>query len=78
MRPLEQMRTVASDTPLGSAMEMMSRHDLNQVPVISNGRLAGVLSRAQVLSFLQTRTELQALDGHGPPSSQMTEPASRN
>jgi CBS domain-containing protein len=77
MRPLEQMRTVTPDTPLANALEMMSRHDVNQLPVVSNGRLAGVLSRAQVLSFLQTRTELQA-DGHGRPSSQMTEPASRN
>jgi CBS domain-containing protein len=60
MRPLEQMRTVTPETPLTSALEMMGREDLNQVPVVSGGRLAGVLSRAQILSFLRTRTELQA------------------
>ena len=61
MRPLGQMRTVTPETPLKSALEMMSRQDLNQLPVVSNGILAGVLSRAQLLSFLQTRAELQAL-----------------
>jgi len=60
MRPLDQMRMVTPETPLISALEMMSRQDLNQLPVVSNGRLAGVLSRAHLLSFLQTRTELQA------------------
>ncbi len=60
MRPLEQVRTVTPDTPMISALEMMSSHDLNQLPVVSGGRLVGVLSRAQLLSFLRTRTELQA------------------
>jgi CBS domain-containing protein len=60
MRPLEQVRTVTPETPLASALEIISRHDLNQLPVVSNGRLVGVLSRAHVLSFLHTRTELQA------------------
>jgi Zn-dependent protease/predicted transcriptional regulator len=60
MLPLGQIRTVAPETPLISALEIMSRHDLNQLPVVSNGRPAGVLSRAHLLSFLRTRTELQA------------------
>ena len=60
MRPLEQMRTVTPETPLVSALELMSREDLNQLPVVSDGHLAGVLSRAQVLSFLHTRKEMEA------------------
>ena len=60
MRPLEELRTVTPETPLSSALVLMSRRDFNQLPVVSNGHLAGVLSRAQLLSFLQTRVELQA------------------
>ena len=60
MRPLEQMRTVTPETPLITALEMMSRQDLNQLPVVSDGRLSGVLSRAHVLSLLHTRKELEA------------------
>ncbi len=60
MRPLEDLRALTPDTPLTSALESMSRYDLNQLPVISNGHLEGVLSRAQVLSYLQTHAELKA------------------
>jgi CBS domain-containing protein len=59
MRPLEDIQTVTPDVPLIDAVEMMSRHDLNQLPVVSDGHLQGVLSRGQVLTYLHTRMELQ-------------------
>jgi Zn-dependent protease/CBS domain-containing protein len=59
MRPLEDLRAVTPDTPLASALESMSRYDLNQLPVISNSHLEGVVSRAEVLSYLQTHAELR-------------------
>jgi predicted transcriptional regulator len=58
MRPLDQVRSVAPDTPAIQALEIMTREDINQLPVLSNGRLEGVFSRAQVLRFLQTHAEL--------------------
>src|SRR5262244_3157191 len=42
MRPLSQLRTVAPETPAIQALELMGREDMNQLPVISNGRLQGV------------------------------------
>ena len=59
MRPLSDLRAVTPDVPLTAALESMTRDNLNQLPVISNGHLEGVLSRAQVLSYLQTHAELQ-------------------
>ena len=59
MRPLESLRSVTPEASLTNALESMSRYDLNQLPVISNGHLDGVLSRAQVLSYLQTHAELR-------------------
>jgi Zn-dependent protease/predicted transcriptional regulator len=59
MRPRESVRGVSPDLPLSQALELMSREDLNQLPVISNGVLQGMLSRADVLAFLQTRAELE-------------------
>jgi Zn-dependent protease/CBS domain-containing protein len=61
MRPLKSLRTVTPDSSLTSALEVMARDDFNQLPVLSNGHLEGVLSRAEILSYLQTRAELQAL-----------------
>jgi Zn-dependent protease/predicted transcriptional regulator len=60
MRPLEDLRSLTPDAPLTAAMEAMSRYDLNQLPVLSDGHLEGVLSRANVISYLQTRAELRA------------------
>jgi len=59
MRPLAQLRTVAPETSAVEALELMSREDINQVPVIANGHLEGIFSRGQVLRFLQTRIELR-------------------
>ena len=59
MRPLGDLHAVTPEAPLTSALESMSRYDLNQLPVISDGHLEGVLSRAQVLSYLQTHAELR-------------------
>jgi CBS domain-containing protein len=58
--PLERVHTVSPDTPLNQALELMTSSDVNQLPVISNGELVGVITRSQVLQFLQTRAELKA------------------
>jgi Zn-dependent protease/CBS domain-containing protein len=59
MIPLENLHTVPPETPLKSALEIMGREDLNQLPVVADGRLEGVLSRAQILDYLHTRAELK-------------------
>jgi Zn-dependent protease len=60
MRPLARLRTVAPDSSVLKALETMAREDVNQLPVLSNGRLEGILSRSHVLGLLQTRSELNA------------------
>jgi Zn-dependent protease/predicted transcriptional regulator len=60
MRPLDQVRTVMLDTPVTEALEVMAREDLNQLPILADGELAGFISRAHVLQLLQTRAELHA------------------
>jgi CBS domain-containing protein len=59
MRPLEGLQAVRPDALLGSALEVMARENVNQLPVMSNSHLDGVLSRAEVLNYLQTRAELE-------------------
>jgi Zn-dependent protease/predicted transcriptional regulator len=59
MRPLEDLRAVTPESSLTSALESMSRYDLNQLPVVSNGHLEGVLSRSHVISYLQTKAEMR-------------------
>jgi Zn-dependent protease/predicted transcriptional regulator len=59
MRPLGGLHAVPPDTPLASALEVMARENVNQLPVMSNSHLEGVLSRAEVVNYLQTRAELE-------------------
>jgi CBS domain-containing protein len=59
MRPIGDVRSVVPDASLASALELMGRDNLNQLPVVSNGHLEGMLSRAQVLTYLQTHAELR-------------------
>lgn len=58
MRSLESLRTVSPDRPLAEALEMMGREDVNQIPVVQQGKLAGIISRGHILRVLQTRAEL--------------------
>ncbi|HEV2117559.1 MAG TPA: site-2 protease family protein [Terriglobales bacterium] len=58
MKPLERIHSVTPETPVMNAMEVMAREDVNQLPVVSDGHLAGILSRAHVLELLRARSEV--------------------
>jgi Zn-dependent protease/predicted transcriptional regulator len=57
-RPLHQLRAVSPDTPVVEALETMGKEDVNQLPVMSDGQIEGVLSRRHILQVLQARLEL--------------------
>jgi Zn-dependent protease/predicted transcriptional regulator len=59
MRPLDEVSTVAPDTLVSDALEAMGRERVNQLPVAEGGRLEGVISRAGVVGFLQSRAQLR-------------------
>jgi Zn-dependent protease len=59
MRPIQQVRVVAPDTPVMNVLEMMAQADLNQVPVVSNQEVVGILSRGDILQALRSRVELE-------------------
>jgi Zn-dependent protease/predicted transcriptional regulator len=59
MLPLKKLHAVKPATPLTEALETMGREDVNQLPVMSNGHLDGIISRGHILRLLQTRAELQ-------------------
>ena len=46
------------DDDLNSVMRVIAQHDINQVPVISEGRLVGLLNRADIIRHLQLSQEL--------------------
>jgi Zn-dependent protease/CBS domain-containing protein len=52
------LKTISPDTDMAGALQLMVEGALNQVPVIQDDRLVGLLSRADVMRFLQMRDEL--------------------
>jgi len=60
MRPFPKLKTVTPDTPLITALEMMAANDVNQLPVVSKTGFGGVISRGQLMQYLQRRPAMQA------------------
>jgi CBS domain-containing protein len=59
MRPLRELQTVTPDTPVLDALKLVASNDVNQLPVVANGTLQGMVSRSQLVQLLQVRTQLQ-------------------
>jgi Zn-dependent protease/predicted transcriptional regulator len=59
-RPLKSLHTVSPQTSVAKALEVMGREDLNQLPVVKDDHLEGIVSRSHILRLLQTRAELRA------------------
>ena len=57
---MEKLHTVRPEASAAEALEIMARDDVNQLPVIRNGHLEGMISRRHILQVLQTRAELHA------------------
>ena len=60
MLPVEKMKRIRPDEELWTALEQMDRDGVNQLPVMTDGRMVGMLSREDVITFLRTLQELSA------------------
>lgn len=58
MKPVGGLKSVTPDTPVAEAFTLMAREDVNQLPVMSGGRLLGLVTRGQVMRLLEARAEL--------------------
>jgi Zn-dependent protease/predicted transcriptional regulator len=58
MTPLDKLKLVGPNDELSGVLELLTTADVNQVPVIENGRIIGMVGRDAVLSFIQVRGEL--------------------
>jgi CBS domain-containing protein len=60
MTPLSRIEYVSPETGLWDALQKMGRDGVNQLPVLSGGRIEGMLRRDDVIGFLRTLEELHA------------------
>ncbi|HLH23197.1 MAG TPA: site-2 protease family protein [Chloroflexota bacterium] len=53
------LKTIAPDADLNTALELLVDGGLNQLPVVQAGNVVGLLSRADILRFIQLRADLR-------------------
>ncbi len=56
----DQVVSIAPDTTLEQAAALMERHKVKRLPVVANGKLIGIVSRADFLRALVERAEKEA------------------
>ncbi len=55
----QPLYTVTPEDDLNQAMVLLGKHDLNQLLVVSGNQCAGLLSRAEIIRYLQLAQELK-------------------
>ncbi|MDE3153847.1 MAG: site-2 protease family protein [Acidobacteriota bacterium] len=58
MVPFDRVHSVAPDTPVWQALQQMEQTGASQLPVVTEGRVVGLVSRQDVGAFLRTLGEL--------------------
>jgi Zn-dependent protease len=59
MTPVTEVKRIQPDAELWSAMEEMTEDGVNQLPVMSNGHILGILSREDLITYLHTLKEME-------------------
>jgi len=67
MRPLQELHVITPDTPVIDALKLVARYDVNQLPVVANGTLQGIVSRSHLVQLMQVRSELRLPAAYDPP-----------
>lgn len=56
--PVEKLKVAYPDQDALSILEQMDENNINQMPVVSEGRVIGLVARDNLIRFLRTRSEL--------------------
>ncbi len=58
MTPLDKLKAVTPETDLYEVLKILLEGNVNQVPVVNKGNIEGMISRENLLSFINVRGEL--------------------
>jgi Zn-dependent protease/predicted transcriptional regulator len=64
MLPLDRIHSASPDEPALGVLDRMQSEDINQMPVVSEGHIVGMIARDTILRFLQTRLQLGRFAEH--------------
>lgn len=58
MIPENDLKKIDSGISLWAALQKMDQDNVNQLPVLENGKIAGILSRGNIITFIGNLQEL--------------------
>jgi Zn-dependent protease/predicted transcriptional regulator len=59
MTPLENIKSVRLDENLFSVLQILIENDINQIPVVEDHSVVGLIGRDNILSFIDVRSQLR-------------------
>jgi predicted transcriptional regulator len=64
MLPIDSVHWATPQEPALAVLERMMKEDINQMPVIADGHIVGIVARDAILGLLQTRMQVGHLAEH--------------
>lgn len=58
MTPFSNLHWVKPETEISEVLDIMNAEDVSQVPVVSNGKLDGIIGRSHLLQVVKTRLDI--------------------
>jgi Zn-dependent protease/predicted transcriptional regulator len=58
MTPFDKLKWVRPDEELSSVLRILTQDNINQVPVVQDGQIVGMVSRENLLNFVHVRSRL--------------------
>jgi Zn-dependent protease/predicted transcriptional regulator len=58
MTPLDRLKSVSLNEDLAKVLQVMAEEDVNQIPVVEDGNIVGMIARDSLLAFISVRGEL--------------------
>jgi CBS domain-containing protein len=58
MTPFDKLKWVRPDEELSSVLRILTEDNINQVPVVQNNEIVGMVSRENLLNFVNIRSKL--------------------
>ncbi|MBM3141436.1 MAG: CBS domain-containing protein [Chloroflexi bacterium] len=60
MTPFANLKSVSPDEDLATVLKILTEQNINQLPVVKDGNIIGMIARDNLLSFISVRSELGA------------------
>lgn len=66
MVPVQRLHVVSPTQSLNDVLPLMAQNDVNQVPVVQNGQIVGIVTRDRIMRYIEVRREIGSRGPSGP------------